>query len=36
MIDGGGIRNLKDPVENLALFFAQMIPDYDSIAPSVV
>jgi tRNA A-37 threonylcarbamoyl transferase component Bud32 len=36
MIDGGGIRNLKNPVENLALFFAQMIPDYDSIAASIV
>ena len=36
MIDGGGIRNLKNAVENLALFFAQMIPDYDHIATSVV
>ena len=36
MIDGGGIGKLKNPIDNLALFFAQMIPDYDDMANSAI
>ncbi|WP_461482569.1 lipopolysaccharide kinase InaA family protein [Porticoccus sp.] len=32
MIDGGGIAPLKKPLENLALLFAQMTPDYDRLS----
>ena len=36
MIDGGGIKKLSTPIANLSLFFAQMTPDYDHMAHSVV
>lgn len=36
MIDGGGIKKLRNPENNLALFFAQMVPDYDDIISSVI
>jgi tRNA A-37 threonylcarbamoyl transferase component Bud32 len=36
MIDGGGIGSLKNPIENLALFFAQMTPDYDDMVTKVI
>ncbi|MBL4567006.1 MAG: hypothetical protein JKY85_03125 [Porticoccus sp.] len=36
IIDGGGVEELSHPLDNLALFFAQMIPDYDDLVPSVI
>ncbi|WP_036859081.1 lipopolysaccharide kinase InaA family protein [Porticoccus hydrocarbonoclasticus] len=36
MIDGGGIQPLKKPLHNLAMFFAQMVPEYDQLMPEVI
>ena len=36
MIDGGGIKKLSTPIANLALFFAQMTPDYDHMVHSAI
>ena len=39
VIDGGGIAPVKDTrqkLDNLGLFFAQMVPDYDVLAPQVI
>ena len=36
IIDGGGIESLNGRISNLALFFAQMIPDYDELAPELI
>jgi tRNA A-37 threonylcarbamoyl transferase component Bud32 len=36
VIDGGGVEPLSDPLGNLALFFAQMIPDYDVLVSGVI
>lgn len=36
IIDGGGIEPLNGRINNLALFFAQMIPDYDELVPDVI
>ncbi len=36
-IDGGGVSVLQGPVEdNIGLFFAQMVPDYDPLIPDVL
>ncbi len=36
IIDGGGVEPLSRTVDNLALFFAQMIPDYDGLVADVI
>ncbi len=36
VIDGGGIAKLDDATNNIGLFFAQMIPDYDEMIPEVL
>ena len=36
MIDGGGIQPLKKPLHNLAMFFAQMVPEYDRLMPDAI
>jgi len=36
MIDGGGIQPLKKPLHNLAMFFAQMVPEYDRLMPEAI
>ena len=36
MIDGGGVRPLKKPLHNLAMFFAQMVPEYDQLMPDAI
>lgn len=36
VIDGGGVEPLSRPLNNLALFFAQMIPDYDELVVEVI
>ncbi len=36
VIDGGGIEALGNPLDNLGLFFAQMTPEYDELAPDVI
>ncbi len=36
VIDGGGIEKLSDATANIALFFAQMIPDYDALITEVL
>ena len=36
VIDGGGVELLDSPLDNLALFFAQMIPDYDDLVSGVI
>lgn len=36
VIDGGGVEPLSSALNNLALFLAQMIPDYDELMPEVI
>ena len=36
VIDGGGVEPLSSTLNNLALFFAQMIPDYDEVVPEII
>jgi len=36
LIDGGGVEPLSNGLNNLALFFAQMIPDYDDLVSEVI
>lgn len=36
VVDGGGVEPLSSRLNNLALFFAQMIPDYDALVPEVI
>jgi len=36
IIDGGGVEPLSSTLDNLALFFAQMIPDYDWLVAGVI
>ena len=36
VIDGGGVEPLSSVLNNLALFFAQMIPDYDELVSEII
>ena len=36
VIDGGGVEPLSGALNNVALFFAQMIPDYDELVPEII
>jgi len=36
VIDGGGVEKLNNPLQNLALFFAQMTPGYDALVSDVI
>jgi tRNA A-37 threonylcarbamoyl transferase component Bud32 len=36
VVDGGGVEPLSSRLNNVALFFAQMIPDYDALVQEVI